>query len=168
MSAVVVAEFSHEAGFVAAQAEARRQKVRIIDGYTPYPTPGAEDPSDPGPRRVTAAIAIWGFTTAILFYLLEWWSATSAYPFNSGARPYNSWPVFVLGPFEFGVFAAGFAGFIAFLIHCGLPRPHDAAFDLPGIERVSQDRFLLAFADADGVEAFAASLDGATVWRAAL
>ncbi len=66
-----------------------------------------------------------------------------AYPFNSGGRPLFSWPVFLLVPFEVGVFAAALAGLIAFFVHCGLPRLHHPAFGVGGVERASQDRFFL-------------------------
>ena len=66
-----------------------------------------------------------------------------AYPLNSGGRPLNSWPVFLLVPFEVGVLAAALSGVVAFLWSCGLPRLHHPLFDVPGIERATQDRFFL-------------------------
>jgi hypothetical protein len=168
VSDIVLAEFASEADFAAALAALRERNIPVIEGFAPYPVIGADESADPGPGRVTAAVAIAGFAVAGAFYLLEWWTATSAYPFDSGGRPPDSWPAFIMGPFEFGIFAAGFAGFVALLIQCGLPRPHDPVFALPDIERASQDRFFLALARSEGVEAFAASLNGATVRRASL
>ena len=55
---------------------------------------------------------------------LEFWSAVYAYPIDSGGRPLNSWPIFLLVPFEVGVLAAAVAGFAALLVLCGLPRLH--------------------------------------------
>jgi len=39
--------------------------------------------------------------------------------------------------------AAALAGFIAFLMGCGLPRLHHPVFDIAGVERATQDRFFL-------------------------
>ena len=62
-------------------------------------------------------------------YALEFWSAVYAYPIDSGGRPLNSWPIFLLVPFEVGVLAAAVAGFAALLVLCGLPRLHHPLFD---------------------------------------
>ena len=42
-------------------------------------------------------------------------------PSTSAARPLNSWPVFLLVPFEVGMLAAAIAGIIALFWRCGLP-----------------------------------------------
>jgi hypothetical protein len=59
--------------------------------------------------------------------------------------------VFVLVPFEVGIFAAALAGVIAFLHGCGLPRLHHPLFEISGFERATQDHFfLLAMANDEG------------------
>jgi len=85
---------------------------------------------------------------AAFAFALQYYSAVFAYPINSGGRPLNSWPVFLLVPFEVGIFSAALAGILAFLWSCRLPRLHDPLFAIPGFERATQDRFfLLATAD---------------------
>ena len=74
------------------------------------------------------------------------WSAIFAYPIDSGGRPLNSWPIFLLAPFEVGVLAAGLAGFAAFLVLCGLPRLNHPLFDWDRIERATDDRYFLLMA----------------------
>ena len=64
-------------------------------------------------------------------------------PSNSGGRPLNSWPIFLLVPFEVGVLAAAVAGFAALLVLCGLPRLHHPLFDCDAIERATDDRYFL-------------------------
>lgn len=156
MSAQVLAEFASEEAFSRAYEEAPRRGFNVVGGYAPFPPEvSAHDPRDKGPAIVTAALALGGFGAAAAFYLTELWTATIAYPINSGGRPLDSWPAFIMGPFEFGVFCAGLSGFLALLWVCGLPKPHDPIFEVQGIERVSEDRFLLALAQADGVEDFA-------------
>ena len=44
-----------------------------------------------------AALAV-----AAAAYALEFWSAVYAYPIDSGGRPLNSWPIFLLVPFDPG------------------------------------------------------------------
>ena len=80
---------------------------------------------------------------AVLAFGLQWYSAVIDYPLNSGGRPLNSWQVFLLVPFEVGVFAAALCGVVALLWSCGLPRLHHPLFEVPGFERATQDRFFL-------------------------
>ena len=84
--------------------------------------------------------------TAAFAFGLQWYSAVIDYPIDSGGRPLNSWQVFLLVPFEVGVFAAALTGVIAFLRSCRLPRLHDALFEIPGFERATQDRYILVAA----------------------
>ena len=88
-----------------------------------------------------AALALAAFA-----YGLESWSAILAYPIESGGRPLNSWPVFLLVPFEVGVLAAGLAGFGALLVLCGLPRLNHPLFEWDAIERATDDRYFLLMA----------------------
>ena len=85
-----------------------------------------------------AAIGVAAFA-----YGLEFWSAVYAYPIDSGGRPLDSWPVFLLVPFEVGVLAAAIAGFVALLALCGLPRLHHPVFEWDRIERATDDRYFL-------------------------
>jgi hypothetical protein len=96
---------------------------------------------------------IGGLAVAFFAFGLQYYSAVFAYPINSGGRPLNSWPVFLLVPFEVGIFAAALAGIIAFLHSCRLPRLHDPLFAIPGFERATQDRFFLLAAAAQDDEA---------------
>ncbi len=85
-----------------------------------------------------------GLAVAGGMYLMEWYSAVFAYPFNQGGRPHNSWPAFMLAPVEVGVLAAAITGFVVFLIKGGLPRLSHPLFEHMAFERASQDQFLLA------------------------
>ena len=77
-------------------------------------------------------------------------SAVINYPYNSGGRPLDAWPAFMLVPFATGILVAAIAGFAAFLIETGLPRLHHPLFAVEGFERASQDRFVLALEPPDG------------------
>ena len=54
----------------------------------------------------------------------------------------DSWPVFLLVPFEVGS-SPRLAGFVALLALCGLPRLHHPVFDWDRIERATDDRYFL-------------------------
>jgi hypothetical protein len=173
MTPVIVAAYADPAAIRAAAEALRAERFRMVDAFTPFPVElGPEDPADDRAcRRIGWAAAIAGLGTAALVYALEWYSAAIAFPFDSGGRPLNSWPVFLLAPFEIGVLAAAIAGLAAFLLQAGLPRLHHPAFEIRGIARASRDRFFLAIAAPDGDDrrqALAAILHGADVWEGEL
>ena len=68
-------------------------------------------------------------------------------------QPLDSWPVFLLAPFEVGILAAAIAGFVTWIVGSGLPALHHPLFAYPGIERATQDRFFVLIAQAGGDEA---------------
>lgn len=154
MSLALVAEFTAEADLLEALKAAPDQGQTVIDVYAPYPLSGADLGEAPA-RRVRVIAAVAGLCSAAAFYLLEWWTAVIAYPFNSGGRPPNSWPAFLLAPFEFGVFCAGFAGFVAFLVMCRLPRLHHPMFEAQHFDRAMQDRYFLTLTMNDQAQDFA-------------
>lgn len=143
MTGPFLAEFRDPAGLKAALGQVRESGHRALDTYTPFPLEGLDEDLESGPSHIRTAMLLGGLGIAAFAYWLQWYSAVYDYPINSGGRPLHSWPVFLLVPFEVGVFGAALAGFLAFLWTCGLPRPHDALFDVPGFERASEDRFFL-------------------------
>lgn len=151
MTGPLLAEFPDPATLI---ATARSLKVRsefgLLDAFTPFPVEELEQiiPARRSGTRATMLLA--GFSTAAFAFALQWYSAVVDYPINSGGRPLNSWPVFLLVPFEVGIFAAALAGFIALLWSTGLPQLHNPLFDVVGFERASQDHyFLLACGEND-------------------
>jgi hypothetical protein len=169
MTDAVITAFESEAAFTRAYDEARRRGLTVVDAFAPFlPEALEKDPRDHGPAIVAAAVAISGSGLAIAFFLVEALSAAALYPFDSGGRPNFSWPTFVMGPFEFGVFSAAFCGFVALLAICGLPRPYQPLFAARGIELATQDRFFLALAASDAAEDFARELGGDFIQRAQL
>ena len=147
-----LAEFDSVDALKQGSRRARADGFRPRDALTPFPLADMDEVVPPIRPRLRVPMALAGFSTAGAMFALEWWSATSAYPFNEGGRPFFSWQVFGLVPFEVGVLAAGLSGMVAFCIQCGLPRLHHPLFDVTGIERASQDRFFLLF-DHPGDEA---------------
>lgn len=151
MSASLLAEFSDADRLLAAVREVRREGHRVLDAFTPFPVEGLAEEVGFKPSPVRYAMLFGGLAVAAFAYWLQWFSATIDYPINSGGRPLHSWPVFLLVPYEVGVFAAAVAGFVAFLWASGMPRLNDPLFAVPGFERATNDRFFL-LAEALGSE----------------
>lgn len=147
MTAAFIAEFESAEALQAAAATMRHNGYRLIDAFSPFPMPELEDVLDLQPTRIRSMMLVAGLTIAGLAFGLQWYSAVIDYPINSGGRPLNSWPVFLLFPFEVGIFAAALAGALTMLWECGLPRLHHAVFDIAAFDRAMQDRFFLMASD---------------------
>lgn len=161
MTALALASFDREAPFRDAIGRARGDGRRIVGLWSPFPVE-VGDIGEPQARFVMWAAILGGLAGAALLYALIWWTATQAYPFDSGNRPLHSWQVFLIAPVEFGALAAGIAGIVAFLVKARLTRLHDAAFDLAEVERASSDRFVMAVScDEEDGNAVLALLAGA-------
>ena len=125
------------------------RNCRLLDAYSPFPVEDVAATSRPAAkphapdhvlrRTVRRRRRLW---RRILH-------RGDRLPYNSGGRPFNSWPAFLLVPFAVGILGATIAGFIAFLAETGLPRLHHPLFALERFERASQDGFLLALARPD-------------------
>ena len=66
--------------------------------------------------RIRVAMFIGGVTMAALAYGLEYFSAVINYPYNSGGRPLDAWPAFMLVPFATGILLAAISGFATLLV----------------------------------------------------
>lgn len=151
MSGTVIAEFSQANALLEAARLARAADDRLIEAYSPYPVDGLEELIGSRASVVRPAMFVGGVSVATCAYALEWWSAAINYPINSGSRPLNSWPAFLMFPFSIGILSAAICGLVALLVLTGLPRLHHPVFAIDGFERMSQDRFALELAmpDAD-------------------
>lgn len=156
-SAHIVAEFGNPGAMVRAAREARARGFKLVDALTPCPVEEVEEALclQTSPIRWPMLIAAVG--VAAFAYGLEYWSAVYAYPFDSGGRPPDSWPIFLLVPFEVGILAAAVAGFVALIALCGLPKLNHPLFDWRPVERATDDRYLL-LVEAPGEESEAERL----------
>ena len=141
----LVAEFSDRDAAVTAAEAAHRAGFTLADAMSPFPVEEFAALLPRTAHSLRGPMAIAGSGTAASFYLLEWWSATQAYPFDSGGRPFNSWPIFILAPFEVGILAAAVVGFAAFLIGSTLTRLHHPAFAFEATTRATQASLVLVF-----------------------
>jgi hypothetical protein len=153
MSRSLIAEFRNPEMLNAALCRVKESGHHALDAFTPYPIEGLDEQLGIGPSRIRYAMLTGGLVVAACAFCLQWYSAVIAYPLNSGGRPLNSWQVFLLVPFEVGVFAAALSGVVAFLWSCGLPRLHHPLFEIPGFERATQDHYFLLAAAKDADEA---------------
>lgn len=152
MSGILVAEFSDPMRFTVAAQRAHTAHYRVVDAFTPYPVESVFDLLEHRPSHIRVVMFIGGVGMAALAYGLEYYSAAVDYPYNSGGRPLDAWPAFMLVPFATGILVAAIFGFVRFLTETGLPRLHHRLFTLDGFERASQDRFLLALERPDAEE----------------
>jgi hypothetical protein len=144
---LLLAEFRDADTLLEAARRARAAGLAGLDAHTPFEVEGLAEALGLRGSRVRVVMLVAGLGMAAFAYWLQWYSAVFDYPLDLGGRPLNSWPVFLIPPFELGVLAAGVAGFVAFLWGSALPRPHHPVFAAHGFERASQDRFFLAVAD---------------------
>ena len=143
MTTMLLAEFVDARLLQDAAREMHGRGVALIDAFTPFPIPAVGELIETRPSRIRTAMLVAGLAVAAGAFALQWYSAVIDYPINSGGRPLNSWPAFLLVPFEVGILAAAIAGFGAMLLACRLPRLHHSVFAAIGFERASQDRFFL-------------------------
>jgi hypothetical protein len=148
MTTLLMAEFDRSDRLIEAASALCEDGFAVVDAFTPFPIPEIEVFIDRDPSPLRTVMLAAGLAVAGVAFSLQWYSAAVAYPLNSGGRPLNSWPVFLLVPFEVGVLAAAIAGLCVLLWHCDLPRLHHPVFDIVGFERATQDRFFLLVSDA--------------------
>lgn len=133
----------------------RQSGVTGIDAHTPWHVTELDDLLDM-PRSRVRPVMLWaGLAAGSAMLVLQWWNSTIGYPVDSGGRPLNSWPAFMFATFETGVLAAAFAGLLAFLRGCGLPRLNHPFFAHVATEAASDDGFLLSLPAEDAPDRLA-------------
>ena len=136
--------------------EVRRSRLtraagfRALEAYTPYPVEGLGQIIHPERKMLLPVLM---FVAAILGaawgYWIQYWDEALDYPLNVGGRPYNSWPAFTVGTFEFMLLVAVMAGFFGLLAASRLPKLYHPIFEAKVFERASRDRFLLCIEASD-------------------
>ena len=145
----LLAEFVTAAEILAATRQARAAGYRQMDAYTPYPVEGLAAELGLRATRIPFVVLMGGLVGAGVGFLMQYYSMAIDYPFNSGGRPYNSWPVFIPITFELLILVGAFAAFLGMMLLNGLPRFHHPLFSVPQFDRSSQDRFFLCIEATD-------------------
>lgn len=157
MARAIMAEFETEDALDAAARLVHERRLGAIEAYGPYPLRGIARLQERPTWIVPVITTVAALAGAAGTYWLQYWMNAVDYPLNVGGRPLNSWPAFVPASLIVGVLAAGAATLVGMLALCGLPRLDHPAFEAPGFERASQDRFFLSVTG-EGGEADIAAL----------
>lgn len=147
MSGYLLAEFATATQAAEAARAAFEAEHAPEDLLTPNPTEGIAECL--APRRSKSPIG-WvmfaaGVLGAVAGYFMQWYSAVVDYPIDSGGRPLNSWPAFLLVPYETAILSAAVIGILGWMWMCGLPKLFHPLFAAAATERAVQDRYLLVF-----------------------
>ncbi len=139
-----VAEFSDAQATLAAARSLREGEFERWDVFSPTALEGLDELM-PSRRSVylTAVMAGAALIGACFGYFVQWETTVLDYPINVAGHPYNGWPGFIPSAWEVCALFTVFAGFLAFLIACRLPRLHHPIFAAPDFQRASQDRFFI-------------------------
>ena len=152
MTQPIIAEFSDADSLISAAVRLKQEGHQLLDAFTPFRLPELDSILTAKPSRIRLSMLVGGLAMAAFAYFLQWYSSVIDYPLNTGGRPLNSWPVFLLVPFEVGMLAAALSGLAAFLWTCRLPRLYHPVFDTTGFARATQDRFFLLAAQTNKEE----------------
>jgi hypothetical protein len=146
---VVVAEFDSPEPAIEAAKKATELGYSQLDAFTPFPIPELDEALGLTRPKVPALALLAGASGAGIALLIQWWCNAYDYPLDVGGRPFASWPTYIVIMFETTVLFAALVTFASVLLGARLPRLHDEAFDLPGFERTTVDRFWLAIGNID-------------------
>jgi hypothetical protein len=151
MTGFLLAEFPTAHETLAAAVKAAAAGIPATDVLSPNPLEGIAEHLVPRPAGAAIGWVMFAAGTlgALIGYGMQWYSAVIDYPINSGGRPLNSWPAFLLVPYETAILSAAIIGMLGWMWMCGLPRPHHALFAADIVERASQDRYVLVFTARD-------------------
>ena len=134
-----------------------------LDAYSPVPVAGLGEalgiPSSPL-RRLGLAGAAAGFAASMGLCI---YATAYDYPFDIGGRPAVSWPAYVVPSLSAAMLAGAVLVYLAMLFLNRLPHLNHPAFNIPGFERVTRDRFFVSIdagADTFDVAAIEAALSG--------
>lgn len=145
----LLVEFVTAQEILAATRKAREAGYRHMDAYTPYPVEGLAAELGMRAARIPFVVLMGGLVGAAVGFFMQYYSMAIAYPFNSGGRPCNSWPVFIPITFELLILVGALAAFLGMMFLNGLPLFHHPLFNVPQFERSSQDRFFLCIEASD-------------------
>ncbi|QBQ54837.1 DUF3341 domain-containing protein [Nitrosococcus wardiae] len=144
-----MAEFRTANHLLEAAKRARKENYRKVDAYTPFPVEGLSEALGFRSNKIALITLIGGLIGGIGGYFLQYYSAVIDYPFNTGGRPYHSWPVFIIPTFELTILCAALAAFFSMLLLNGLPKLYHPVFNVKDFDLATRNRFFLCILSSD-------------------
>jgi len=145
----LMAEFDNPTEVVEAARRVHEEGYRKVDAYTPYPIEELGEALGHHHSRLPLLVLIGGITGGCAGFMLQFYTATIAYPLNVGGRPFNSWPAFIVPTFETTILFAALTAVLGMLALNGLPEPYHPVFNVPSFARASKDRFFICIEASD-------------------
>lgn len=147
MSDFLVAQFENPDAVLEAARGALSAGIPAEDALCSTPVQGLFICLAPPTRQkpIGWIMFLCGVVGASTGYFMQWYSAVIDYPTNSGGRPLNSWPAYLLVPYEMAILFAAVIGLLAWMWLCGLPKLFHPVFEIPAVQRANQDRYFLVF-----------------------
>lgn len=146
MTEFLLAEFDNKEQVMDAARRAAEAGHAAQDALTHQPVEGiAKYLAPPVKGPIGWLMFIAASIGGSIGWLMQWYSAVFDYPTNSGGRPFNSWPAFLLVPYELAILLAGIVGLLGWMWMCGLPKLFHPLFSAAITARAVQDRYLLVF-----------------------
>ena len=139
----LMAELPSADALIAAAQAVHAEGYEKVDAYTPYPIEELGEALGHHHSWLPLLVLMGGLTGCAAGYLLQYWSATIAYPLNIGGRPVHSWPAFIVPTFETTILFAAGTAVLGMLALNGLPEPYHPVFNVPQFARASKDRFFI-------------------------
>lgn len=139
----VSAEFATPEALISAAAVLRDLGIGRLDTLSPLPIPGVAEAVDlRGPalgRIALGGVLLGGFGC---FGMITF-ATVASYPFNIGGRPLFSWPYYVIPSFAAAMLTGAIVVTLAMFFLDRLPRLNHPAFNIDGVDGVTQDRLFL-------------------------
>jgi hypothetical protein len=147
----LLAEFGDANALVTATRAAHDAGYVRMDAYSPFPIEELAEALGFRKTRLPIIVLIGGLIGGIGGYVLQYWTATTAYPINVGGRPLNSWPSFIPVTFELTILGAAIFAVLGMLALNGLPMPYHPVFNVPRFALATRDRFFLCIEARDAL-----------------
>ncbi|MPY91197.1 MAG: DUF3341 domain-containing protein [Luteitalea sp.] len=146
----VVAEFETVDQLLAAARRVHTEGFRKIDAYTPAPVHGLAEAMGYNDRRLSLLTLLGGLAGCVAGFGLCYWTSVIDYPVNTGGRPLNSWPSFIVPTFETTILFAALSCFLGLILLCGFPQPYHPVFNVAAVrERATSNGLFLAIEAVD-------------------
>lgn len=146
----VVAEFERPEDLVAAGHRIHHDHgYKKLDALTPFPIHGIDDAIGV-PRSILGyivfAMGAFGLLNAIF---MVWYTNGYDYPLVIGGKPLFAWEFSIPPMFELTILFSAFGAVFGMFALNGLPKFYHPVFKMKGIERATDDRYLLVVEASD-------------------